>query len=197
MFIAVMTTTLAACTSQEPLKPVAPDDFKTYKSVGVVKTVDGDGGRLTIDHEEIPGYMEPMEMNEKVRDRGLLNGITPGDKVDFEIERRGSDITISKITKIGVVKLINGGEIYKTSCAECHGPNGEGAKQGISLVKGHALSHPEKEMLERVTNGKDRKMPAFRDKLSPEEITAVVKFVRNEIQKDATPEDREKHKHRH
>lgn len=197
IFVAAISAALAACTNQEPLKPVAPVDVKTYKSVGIVKAVDPDGGRLTIDHEEIPGYMAPMEMNEKVRDRALLDGLAPGDKVDFEIERKGSDITISKITKTGSVKLVNGGEIFKTSCAECHGPYGEGAQKGISLVKGHALSHTEAEMIERVTNGKDKKMPAFRDKLTAEEIAAVVKFVRDEIQKDATPDDREKHKHQH
>lgn len=195
--IAACIALFAACGNQEALKPIAPTDIKTYKSVGVVKAVDTDGGRITIDHEEIPGYMAPMEMNEKVRDRAMLEGVTPGDKVEFEIERKGAEITVTKMTKVGAVKLINGGEIFKTSCTECHGPNGEGAQKGISLVKGHALSHTEAEMIDRVTNGKDKKMPAFKDKLSSEEIAAVVKFVRDEIQKDATPEDREKHKHNH
>lgn len=195
--LAVIIAALSACTNQEALKPIAPVDVKTYKSAGVIKAVDKDGGRVTIDHEEIPGYMEPMEMNEKVRDRSILEGISAGDKVEFEIERKGAEITVTKMTKVGTVKLVNGGEIYKTSCAECHGPKGEGAQKGISLVKGHALSHSEAEMVDRVTNGKDKKMPAFKEKLSTEEIAAVVRFVRDEIQKDASPEDREKHKHNH
>lgn len=75
-----------------------------------------------------------------------------------------------------------GRDIYMTSCAECHGNNGEGAEKGISLIKGHALYHTADDFIERVTDGKTDVMPAFRDKLSEAEIAEVVRFVREDIQ---------------
>ena len=76
----------------------------------------------------------------------------------------------------------DGAELYKTNCAACHGTSGEGGKKGIPLVSGHALHHTEADYVEQVKDGKDKKMPAFKDKLSPDEIDAVVKYVRNVVQ---------------
>lgn len=185
-----------ACTNQEPLKPVSPNaELHYYKSKGVIKKIDMEKGKLTVDHEDIPGYMSAMEMTEPVKDKAVLETVKVGDKIDFEIERIGANITFTKLTKIGEVAIINGAEIYKMNCAECHGANGEGAKKGIPLISGHALQHSETEHIKQVTDGEDKKMPAFKDKLSAEEIAETVKFVRNEIQKGAVREDSHKHSH--
>ena len=193
---------LFSCTNQEPLKPVSPNaELHYYQSKGVVKKVDLEKGKLTVDHETIPGYMEAMEMTEPVKDKAMLETVKVGDKVDFEIERIGSNVTFTKLTKTGEVAVINGAEIFKTSCSECHGEKGEGAKKGISLITGHALDHSEADFVKTVTNGKsegkEHKMPAFKDKLKPEEITEVVKFVRTVIQKDAVKDDKKKDHHHH
>ncbi len=171
------------------------EEKQTYKAIGVVKSVDTDAGKITIDHEDIPGYMAAMKMNEAVSDAKMLETIKPGDKVEFELERTGAKIVITKLTKIGEVVIINGGELYKTNCATCHGGIGEGAPKGISLLKGHAVSHSEKEYIAQVLNGKDKKMPAFKDKLSAEQIAAIVKFVREDLQKDVSAEERISHQH--
>lgn len=172
---------------------------QTYKSTGVIKAMDVANDKITIDHEDIPGYMPPMEMTESVSDKSLLSGLKRGDKVDFEIERTGSKLLVTKLTKIGEVVLINTAGIYKTNCAECHGEKGEGAKRGISFLKGHALDHTEEDFIKTVTNGKKSKkgdeMPAFKDKLSKQEIAEVVKFVREVIQKDAVKDSGHSHKH--
>src|ERR1700754_126428 len=76
---------------------------QTYKAVGVIKSIDMDAGKITIDHEDIPGYMPAMQLNETVSDVKMLDTIKVGDKVDFEIERTGSKIVITKLTKIGEV----------------------------------------------------------------------------------------------
>lgn len=189
---------LSSCTNQEVLKPIQPVqnvDKKTYKSVGVIKKIDAENGKLTIDHEDIPGYMTAMEMNEPVSDKKMLETIKIGDKVEFEIERTGSKLVITKITKVGEVAVLNGAEIYKTNCSECHGEKGEGAKKGISLITGHALDHSETEHITQVTDGESNKMPAFKDKLSTEQIAEVVKFVRNEIQKGAVRKESHSHSH--
>ena len=76
----------------------------------------------------------------------------------------------------------DGAMIYHENCARCHGDKGEGAKKGIPLISGHALHHSFDEYIEQVNDGTEKKMPAFKDKLSPEEITAVVNHVRNVVQ---------------
>ena len=164
-----------------------------YHSVGVIKRVDPNSGKITIDHEDIPGYMGAMEMTEAVRDKNLLETVKPGDKVEFEIERTGAALLITKLNKIGEVAQLNGTEIYQTNCTGCHGANGEGKDKGISLLKGHALHHSEQEFIEQVTNGEAKKMPAFKDKLSAREIAAVVKFVLTELQR----ENGSQHTHQH
>ncbi|HQU81604.1 MAG TPA: copper-binding protein [Pyrinomonadaceae bacterium] len=185
-----------ACSNQESLKPVSPNtEVQTYKSKGVIKKIDAEIGKLTVDHEDIPGYMSAMEMTEAAKDKALLDNVKVGDKVDFEIERTGSKIVFTKLTKTGEVAVVNGAEIYKANCASCHGANGEGAKKGIPLTSGHALHHSEAEHIKQVTDGEGEKMPAFKDKLSAEEIKAVVDFVRNELQKGANREDSHKHSH--
>ena len=163
----------------------------TYKSVGIIKSVDTASGKVTVDHEDIPGYMPPMEMTEPVADRAMLDILKPGDKVEFDLLREGSKLTFTRFTKIG--EVVNGGEIYKMNCAECHGANGEGAKKGIPLTKGHAIDHTETEHIKQVSEGDRGKMPAFRDKLTPEQIAAVVKYVREVIQKNIKPEKRGHH----
>lgn len=196
-----------ACTNSESTKTVTNSnanstqsvDKQTYKSVGVIKKIDAENGKLTVDHEDIPGYMSPMEMTEPVKDKAMLETVKIGDKVEFELERTGEKLLITKLNKIGEVAVLNAAEIYKTNCAECHGDKGEGAKKGISFLKGHALDHSEEDFIKTVTNGKNKdkenKMPAFKEKLTAEQINEVVKFVRNEIQKDAVKESGKKGHH--
>lgn len=164
-----------------------------YRAVGVVKKIDPENGKITIDHEDIPGFMSAMEMTEAVSDKKMLEAVKAGNKVEFELERTGSDLLITELTKIGEVALIKAAEIYKTNCAECHGERGEGAKKGISFLKGHALHHSEAEFIKQVEKGEGKKMPAFKDKLSSEEIAAVVKFVREDLQKGKITEETHKH----
>lgn len=168
---------------------------QTYRAIGVIKAIDVDANRVTVDHEEIPGYMSAMEMNEMVSDHEVLGSIKVGDKVEFELLRTGSTVVYTQFTKIGEVAVLDGGELYKVNCAECHGAVGEGSKKGISLVRGHALHHSEEEHIRQVTDGEGSKMPAFRDKLSADQIKAVVRYVRSDIQKDQSRDPSSKHKH--
>ena len=178
-------------TNNSEANTASNEDKQIYRSTGVITSVDTDGGRVTVDHEDIPGYMPPMEMTETVADRAMLDSIKAGDKVEFDLLREGSKLTFTRFTKIG--EVVNGGEIYKMNCAECHGASGEGAKKGIPLTTGHALDHTETEHIKQVSDGDRGKMPAFRDKLTPEQIAAVVKYVREVIQKDIKPEKRGHH----
>ncbi len=176
ILLAIVSIFAFACSKSggEPAKDV-------YRSTGKITAVDRAASKVTIDHKDIPGYMSAMEMTFAVAGPEMLNGIKPGDLVVFEMERSGSATSITRIDKTG--EAVSGSEIYRTNCAVCHGENGAGEKRGIPLISGHALAHSEEEYIKRVENGSPGKMLPFRDKLSPEEIRAVVKYVREEMQK--------------
>lgn len=194
-FLIISAAIFFACQNDQTNSNSAQITYRrTYQSTGVIKAIDIDAGKITLDHEDIPGYMAAMEMTEAVSDPKMLESLKVGDKVEFDLERDGSKLTVTKLTKIGEVVITSGGEIYKMNCAECHGTFGEGAEKGISLLKGHALKHSESEYVARVANGKGKKMPAFKDKLSTGQIAAVVRYVREELQKDVSKPAAE-HKH--
>ncbi|HEY2971268.1 MAG TPA: cytochrome c [Pyrinomonadaceae bacterium] len=78
---------------------------------------------------------------------------------------------------------------YAKHCSACHGDEGKGGLVKVDNVKlkvpnlteGHALEHPDEKLVKQITNGGDG-MPKFKDKLSPKEINAMVRFVRHEFQ---------------
>ncbi len=74
-------------------------------------------------------------------------------------------------------------KIYKNDCLKCHGRDGKGTKRGKKLgapdftdAKWQA-SVTDKQLINSITNGK-KKMPKQKGRLSPEEIRAMVKYVR-------------------
>jgi mono/diheme cytochrome c family protein len=84
--------------------------------------------------------------------------------------------------------------VYAESCTVCHGPKGDGGTVKIqgkqlkvpSLKEGHALNHNEEQLAKQISNGGDG-MPAFKDRLKPEEINDLVRLIRKEFQAKATP----------
>jgi len=78
---------------------------------------------------------------------------------------------------------------FEKNCAECHGEKGQGGTKEIkgrkvkvpSLRDGHALEHSDEKFVKQITEG-DEEMPAFKDKLSAEEINELVRFIRKELQ---------------
>ena len=78
---------------------------------------------------------------------------------------------------------------YKGHCSECHGDTGDGGKVKVegkqlkvpSFKIGHALKHSDEDFVEQVREGGDG-MPAFKDKLKPNEITDLIRFIRTEFQ---------------
>jgi len=78
---------------------------------------------------------------------------------------------------------------YEKHCAECHGPTAEGGTAKVkdkhikvpSLKSEHAMKHDDKRLTETITDG-DEEMPAFKDKLSTQDIADLVKLIRKEFQ---------------
>jgi mono/diheme cytochrome c family protein len=84
--------------------------------------------------------------------------------------------------------------IYGQNCAICHGDAGKGGVVAIegkklkvpSLVEGHALKGSDEHYVTQITKGGDG-MPAFKDKLKPEEINEMVRYIRQKFQAGAAP----------
>ena len=85
-------------------------------------------------------------------------------------------------------------EFYADNCATCHKEDGEGGMVKIDnkrlkvppFSKGHALSHTDEEFAKQIINGGDG-MPAFKDKMTPDEINLMVRYVRKQFQAGANP----------
>jgi mono/diheme cytochrome c family protein len=78
---------------------------------------------------------------------------------------------------------------YAKHCEACHGPNAEGGPVKTpekqikvpSLKAPHAVRHTDDQLVKMITNGEED-MPSFKEKLKPEEITEMVRFVRKNFQ---------------
>lgn len=84
---------------------------------------------------------------------------------------------------------------FEKDCKECHGQNGAGGPVKLAdgtklkvptLREGNALRHSDSDFEKQITKGGDG-MPAFADKLKPEEINEMIRFIRKEFQGGATP----------
>lgn len=74
--------------------------------------------------------------------------------------------------------MFDAGEaVYQGGCAGCHGDDGMGSETGRSLI-GIAAQEPDRLVhIASVTDGKGG-MPALGERLTPEDIDAVVSYVR-------------------
>ncbi len=68
---------------------------------GEVRKVDMSAGKITIRHGPIPqhGMAMPMTMVFPARDPSMLNGLSVGDKVLFDVEKEGGSLTVTNIKK--------------------------------------------------------------------------------------------------
>jgi mono/diheme cytochrome c family protein len=77
-----------------------------------------------------------------------------------------------------------GESLYKAKCAMCHGPDGAGKTtmgQALKIPDLHSedvQKRSDAELTQIVTKGKN-KMPAYEAKLSKEQITQLVGFIRD------------------
>jgi len=84
---------------------------------------------------------------------------------------------------------------FKKNCESCHGEKAEGGIVKIdnkrlkvpSLKSEHAIKHPDADLVKKINKGGDG-MPAFKEKLKPEEIQELVRFIRKEFQSGLVPE---------
>lgn len=71
---------------------------QTSSANGEIKKVDIAAGRVIIKHGELKEMnMQAMTMPFNVKDRALLEGVKPADKVQFTVEKNGSEWLVTKI----------------------------------------------------------------------------------------------------
>ena len=82
--------------------------------------------------------------------------------------------------------------IFNATCVNCHRENGEGGiaelDEGVrikvpSFKTAHSFQHTDQQFARKIANGdKEAGMPAFQGRLTPEQINALVRFIRREFQ---------------
>lgn len=83
------------------------------------------------------------------------------------------------------VAFQDGAKLYADKCAKCHNADGTGnakyKKQGIEDMSNATWqkNHSDAKIAAAINNGKGDFMPAWKGKLKPAEVTAVVKHIRS------------------
>jgi cytochrome c6 len=74
--------------------------------------------------------------------------------------------------------------LFKAKCAVCHGPDGSGntamgkQMQSPDLRSEEVQKQTDAQLIEATTNGKGKKMPAYKDKLTGDQIKQLVAYIR-------------------
>jgi len=81
---------------------------------------------------------------------------------------------------------VSGAQVYAGQCASCHGARGTpspGMKHAMAALPdfatASAASLPDSLIREVILKGKGRLMPAYASRLKPEEVAALVAYVRS------------------
>jgi len=79
LFLAV---TMAGCAKQ---KTAAPAITKIFKIRGKIVSTDASAGKVTLDHEAVPGFMDAMIMPYKLADPSILSELHQGDTITADV----------------------------------------------------------------------------------------------------------------
>lgn len=105
-----------------------------------------------------------------------------------------NDTPVPPVPTLDAARVAQGESVYAQHCAACHGANLEGAPDWKKSLadgslpppphdsSGHTWHHTDTLLLSLIADGGDpaynSKMPAFKDKLTPEEMAAVLEFIK-------------------
>jgi len=111
-----------------------------------------------------------------------------------------NETAVPPMPTLNMAHVAHGEALYDRYCAKCHGVNLEGApnwKQPRADGSfpppphdgsGHTWHHSDALLLSIVANGGDpaynSNMPAFQDRLTPEDVAAVLEFLKSKWGKD-------------
>lgn len=102
-FTAVVTIVLllTGCKPPAPVPPAEKPATNSYAVRGVVQEIPADHRTANIKHEKIPGYMAAMTMDFSVKDTNVLNGISAGDEITFNLVVTENDDWIENLAIVG------------------------------------------------------------------------------------------------
>ncbi len=89
---------LALAPSALPPARAETAQAKIFHGTGKITGLDAAAGLALIDHENIPGLMDAMEMQYEVKPASLLDGLRKGDRVTFDVD--GATLVIHAIAKV-------------------------------------------------------------------------------------------------
>jgi len=96
MIIVVLLTVIVAASSAWAIWRSGSREER-YEIKGRVESIDREKKRVTIDHEEIKGYMDAMTMPFPVRDERELDGLEAGDTIKGIFVLDGDRYWVEKI----------------------------------------------------------------------------------------------------
>jgi protein SCO1/2 len=76
---------LAGCHSSQTNETNGAAGPKVYKLRGKVVLTDAASGRVTLNHDAIPGFMDAMTMPYKLKDASVLSELHPGDAIAADV----------------------------------------------------------------------------------------------------------------
>jgi len=88
---------LGGC-SQSP-GPEAAVKTNSYVGVGTVTALDPKVPMIEIDHDDIKGLMPAMQMQFRLKDKSLLDGIHGGDRIEFTVENGVGGLLVTDVRK--------------------------------------------------------------------------------------------------
>ena len=107
---------------------------------------------------------------------------------------------VPPVPTLGAERVARGVALYAQQCASCHGANLEGVPDWKKPLpdgsfpppphdsSGHTWHHADAVLLNIIANGGDpaynSTMPAFKDKLSEQDMIAILDFIRSKWGKD-------------
>jgi mono/diheme cytochrome c family protein len=83
-------------------------------------------------------------------------------------------------------QIERGAKLYQVNCQSCHGGATEGKLKDLPPphnANGHTWHHADQQLTVMVLNGisfslEEQKMPAFKDKLTEEEVKAILAYIK-------------------
>src|SRR5712692_10685747 len=95
LFVLMMPVVLAGCRGNESKAPTE----KLYPIKGKVTAVNQDKPSVKLDHEDIPGLMQGMEMEFAVDNPKLLQGLKVGEQVQGRLKVESGKYIITELEK--------------------------------------------------------------------------------------------------
>jgi protein SCO1/2 len=83
--LALSMTWVSGCKKDAPVAPASSAITKTFKIRGKVLATDASAGKITLDHEAVPGFMDAMIMPYKLADASIMSELHPGDRITADV----------------------------------------------------------------------------------------------------------------